>query len=186
VILLLALVEIDGKQRMLVTGNTSPEGVSLISADSGEAVIEINGTRNTYVLDSRISGTYSKPTGIRTVTITPDKQGMYWVNGAINDVQMRFVVDTGASLISMNRQEAGRIGIDYKKEGVETVSNTAAGLDRVYVIRLKKVRIGDIVLRDIYAAVHDDDFPGVTLLGNSFLNRVDMEREGRILKFKKK
>jgi len=181
-----ALVEIDGKRHMLVTGKAAEEGVLLISATSEEAIIENNGVRETYTLDSRISGSYDKPSGIRTVIITPDEQGMYWVNGSINDVQMKFVVDTGASLISMNRHAADRLGIDYKSEGIKTVSNTAAGLDQVYVVQLKKVKIGDIVLRDVYAAIHDDEFPSVTLLGNSFLNRVDMEREGRILKFKKK
>ena len=181
-----ALVEINGRQHMLVAGKISPDGALLISASSKEAVIEFDGVRESYTLDNRISGTYRGPTGIRTVTITPDEQGMYWVNGTINDVQTRFVVDTGASLISMNRHEADRIGIDYKDVGIKMVSNTAAGQDLVYVVRLNKVRIGDIELRDINAAIHDHEYPSVTLLGNSFLNRVDMEREGRVLKFMKK
>jgi len=181
-----ALVEIDGARRMLKTGQTSPEGVLLLSADSTEALIENNGARKTYTLDTRISGNYGNPSGIQTVTITPDEQGMYWVTGTVNGVQMKFVVDTGSTLISMNRHEAEKLGIDYKSEGIKTFSNTAGGRDPVYVVRLRKVNIGDIMLRDVFAAIHDGDFPDVTLLGNSFLNRVDMEREGRILKFKKK
>ena len=181
-----ALVEIDGTRRMLKTGKISPEGVLLLSADSTEALIENNGTRKTYTLDTRISGNYNKPSGIQTVTLTPDEQGMYWVTGTVNGVNMKFVVDTGSTLISMNRHEAEKLGIDYKSEGIKTFSNTAGGRDPVYVVRLQKVKIGEIMLRDVFAAIHDSDFPDVTLLGNSFLNRVDMEREGRILKFKKK
>ena len=181
-----ALVEVDGTRHLLERGKASPEGVLLISADSSEAIIENNGVQASYTLDTRISGKYGKPTGIKTVTLTPDEQGMYWTTGTINDVEMRFVVDTGATLISMNRHEAEKAGIDYKSEGIKTFSNTAGGRDPVYVVRLHKVKIGDILLRDIYAAVHESDYPEVTLLGNSFLNRVDMEREGRILKFKKK
>lgn len=181
-----ALVEIDGTRRMLENGKPSPEGVLLISANSNEAVIENNGLQATYALDNRISGSYGKPSGIQTVTLTPDKQGMYWVTGSVNGVEMRFVVDTGATLISMNRHEAERIGIDYKAQGARAISNTAGGVDTVYVVRLQKVKIGDILLRDIFAAIHDGDYPAVTLLGNSFLNRIDMEREGRIMKFRKK
>lgn len=181
-----ALVEIDGTRRMLVRGKKSPEGILLISADSSEAVIENNGVQATYSLDTRISGKYSKPSGVKTVILTPDEQGMYWVTGTVNDVEMKFVVDTGATLISMNRHEAEKAGIDYKSVGKKTYSNTAGGRDPVYVVHLRKVKIGDILLRDIDAAVHESDYPEITLLGNSFLNRVDMEREGRILKFKKK
>ena len=181
-----ALVEIDGNRRMLERGKASPEGVLLISSDSSEAVIENNGVQASYSLDNRISGTYAKPTGIKTVTLTPDEQGMYWVTGSVNDVGMKFVVDTGATLISMNRHEARKAGIDYKLDGVKTFSNTAGGREQVYVVQLRKVKIGDITLHDIYAAVHEGDYPEVTLLGNSFLSRVDMEREGRILKIKKK
>ena len=111
---------------------------------------------------------------------------MYWVTGTVDGVETKFVIDTGSTLIAMNRHQAEKIGIDYKSEGIKTVSDTASGLDPVYVVRLRKVRIGDIQFNDIYAAVHDGDFPVYTLLGNSFLNRVDLEREGRILKIKKK
>lgn len=181
-----ALVEIDGSRRMLKSGKPSPEGVLLISADSTAAVIENNGVQAAYALDNRISGNYGEPSGIQTVTLTPDKQGMYWVTGTINGVETKFVVDTGSTFISMNRRAAEKIGIDYKSAGIKSFSDTAGGIDPVYVVRLHKVRIGDILLRDIYAAIHEGDFPAYTLLGNSFLNRVDMEREGRILKFKKK
>ena len=38
-----AVVQIDGTQRMLSTGQTSPEGVKLISANAREAVMEVDG-----------------------------------------------------------------------------------------------------------------------------------------------
>ena len=181
-----ALVEIDGTRRLLTAGKASPEGVLLITADSKQALIENNGVQSSYTLDTRIADDYGQPTGIRTVALTPDKQGMYWADGTINGVQMRFVVDTGSTLIAMNRHDAGKLGIDYKRAGIKTLSDTAGGIDPVYIVRLRRVKIGEIVLHDILAAVHDSDFPAYTLLGNSFLNRVDMEREGRILTIKKK
>lgn len=176
-----AIVTIDGKQRILSTGETSPEGVRLISANSREAVLEINGKQDTYTLGTAISTNYSEPAAGETVTIAPDTMGMYEVNGSINGFQVKFVVDTGASLIAMNKHQAKRIGINYKLEGIESMAETASGYTKNYLVKLDEVRVGDIRLTDVTAAVHDGDFPSVILLGNSFLNRVNMSRQGALL-----
>ncbi len=181
-----AILTIDGKQRLLATGKTSPEGVKLISANSREAVIEINGEQKTYQLGSHITNTFKEPTGGTTVSIAPDAGGMYLVNGSINDFQVNFLVDTGATLISMNKHHAKRIGLNYKIEGEEGLTSTAAGFAKVYRVKLKKVKVGNIELKDVDASVHDGDFPDIILLGNSFLNRLYMSREGRLMKLEKK
>ena len=51
---------------------------------------------------------------------------------------------------------------------------------------VKKVKLGDIELRNVKGAVHEGDFPVVTFLGMSFLSRLDMKREGRIMELHKK
>jgi aspartyl protease family protein len=181
-----AIVTLDGKRRVLNVGETSPEGATLISATSKEAVIDIDGTQKTYTLGTHISSTFTAPSEGKKVTIGPDPFGMYHVNGSINNYQVNFIVDTGATFISMNEHQAKRIGLNYKLEGKEAVSNTASGVAKVYLVKLKKVKVGDIELRDVQAAVHDGDHPEVMLLGNAFLSRVNMNREGRILVLEKK
>ena len=180
-----AVVKIDGKQHVLTAGQTSPEGVKLISSNSREAVLEINGEQKTYTLGSHISSTYNEPAAGKTVTIAPDTSGMYEVNGSINGFQVSFVVDTGATLVSMNRNHAKRIGLNYKFEGTESISQTASGYSKIYLVNLDKVRVGDIEISDVEGAVHDGDFPQVILLGNSFLNRVKLNREGALLLLEK-
>jgi aspartyl protease family protein len=175
------ILKVDGKQRILAVGKKSPEGIILISANSKEAVLEIDGVQDTYTLGSHIDGVFKKPSGGKISTIAPDEQGMYWVNGSINGFQVDFVVDTGATLISMNKHQAKRIGLDYKLTGKESMSSTASGLSKIYIVILDKVRVGDIEIGNVEGAVHDSDFPKVILLGNTFLNRVNMKREGRIL-----
>ncbi len=181
-----AIVHIDGKQRILTIGKTSPEGVKLISANSREAVIEIDGNQETYTLGTHISGEFTAPASGTTVAIAPDSTGMYEVNGSINGFLVKFVVDTGATLISMNKHHANRIGLNYKMEGEESLSETASGYAKTYLVKLKEVRVGDIVLNDVQGAVHDGEFPSVILLGNSFLGRVNMMREDKILQLKKR
>ena len=179
-----AMVTIDGTPRMLTIGKPSPEGVKLISANSREAVLEIDGEQKTYALGTEISSTFKGPPPGETVTIAPDDVGMYLVNGSINGFQVDFVVDTGATLVSMNKHQAKRIGLDYKMRGVEGVSETAAGYAKIYLVTLNEVKVGNITLHDVDAAVHDEDFPTVPLLGNSFLGRVNMVREGMLLQIK--
>jgi len=181
-----AIVTIDGKQRLLKVGEPSPEGVLLISANAKEAVIEIDGKQKTYTLGQHIGSIFKKPTGRNTVSIAPDRGGFYEVNGSINGFQVKFLVDTGATAISMNKHQAQRIGINYKFEGKEGLSETASGLDKIYIVNLKTVMVGGIKLHDVQAAIHDGDFPRIILLGNTFLGRVKMIREGQMLMLEEK
>jgi len=181
-----AIVSIDGKQRLLKVGIPSPEGVVLISANAKEAIIEVNGEQKTYTLGSHIASTFKKPKGGNTVSIAPDRGGMYEVNGSINEFQVKFLVDTGATFVSMSGNHAKRIGINYKLEGEEALSETASGLSKIYLVDLKTVMVGGIKLNNVRAAVHDGDFPRTILLGNTFLGRVKMIREGQMLKLEEK
>lgn len=176
-----AIIRINGHRETLTVGETTDSGVRLISADSTSAVLEIDGRQRTYGLGEHIGGRYSEASPRHVVTVAPDGQGMYFVNGSINNFQVRFVVDTGATLIAMNRQQARRIGLDYRLEGRRSSSSTASGIAPVYIVTLDKVRVGDIELHDVKAAVHDSDFPETILLGNSFLSRISLNREGRLL-----
>ena len=181
-----AIVTIDGKQRILNKGKKSPEGVMLIEASSKEAVIEINGKQQTLIPGTQIGGNYKKPTGGKKLTLTPDSGGMYNITGSINGFAVSFVVDTGATLVSMNSNVAKKLGLDYKLTGKESVSYTASGKDKIYIVNLKKVRVGEIELNNIKGAVHEGDFPVITLLGMSFLGKLDMKREGRLMELHKK
>ena len=180
-----AVVIIDGTQRILTIGKPSPEGVYLISANSQEAVLEIDGVQKTYTLGMEISSSFTGPPPEETVTIAPDGDNMYLVNGSINGFQVNFVVDTGATFVAMNKHTAKRIGLDYKIQGIKSTTETASGYTNIYLVKLNEVKVGNITVHDVDAAVHDDDFPSVILLGNSFLARVNMAREGMLLQIKK-
>jgi aspartyl protease family protein len=181
-----AIVSIDGKQRVLRKGKPSPEGVLLIESNSKEAIIEIDGEQSTHTLGTQFGGNFKASSGGKKLMLTPDSGGMYNISGTINGFHVSFVVDTGATLVSMNSNVAKKLGLDYKLEGKESLSYTASGKSKVYIVNLKKVRVGDIELRNIQGAVHEGNFPVVTLLGMSFLSKLDMKREGRIMELHKK
>jgi aspartyl protease family protein len=181
-----AIVEIDGRKRSLTAGATSPEGVRLIAANSSEALIEVNGKPGTYTLGTHIGSTYASVSPQATVQIWPDATGMYTVDGSINQFPIKFLVDTGASTVAMNKHQAKRLGLDYKFNSVEGAATTASGIARTYYLTLKRVKVGEIELNEVPAVVVDGDFPLVSLLGMSFLNRVGMMRNGRVLELHKK
>ena len=180
-----AVVMIDGQRRLLRSGDTSPEGVTLISASSKEAVLEIDGVQTRYGLGGQIGANYSEPEH-PTVRIWPTPNRMYLVTGSINRQTVDFIVDTGATLVSLSGREARRLGIDYLAIGKPGMSSTASGISKIYVLKLDRVKVGEIELRNVQAAVHDGNFPPATLLGMSFLSRLDMRQDGRVLELQKK
>ena len=180
-----AILVIDGKQRLMRAGETSPEGVTLVEANSREAVIEVDGVRSAHKLGTQIGGGFSRPES-RAVYIYPDRGNMYTVVGSINGYPVNFVVDTGATAVSMNSNQARRLGIDYAVNGKPGLSQTASGLARIYIVKLKRVKVGDIELTNVEGSVHEGDFPREVLLGMSFLGRLDMRREDGVLELRKK
>ena len=104
--------------------------------------------------------------------------------GTVNGVSLRFVVDTGASMISLGASDARRLGLDFNK-GERLLSNTANGQTVVTKVSLNTVRLGDITLNNVDAVIHQTEMP-VALLGMSFLNRMEMQREGDTMTLKKR
>jgi len=176
-----AVVEVDGKRRLLRPGKASPEGVRLVSADSETAVLEFEGHRRTFRLGRRIISVYRPPEAKATYRIWPEPGGMYRANGFINRVAVRFLVDTGASTVAMSRREARRLGIDFRKAGTPTRSVTASGVVGGYSVVLDTVTVGPIELHAVRATIVDSDFPQEVLLGNSFLAKVELKHVGRAL-----
>ena len=68
------------------------------------------------------------------------------------------------------------MGIDPTK-GKPGITDTANGQARVWRVKLNTVRVGDVVLNNVDAAVHESDM-NIALLGMSFLNRMEMQRNG--------
>lgn len=180
-----AQITVDGgKPRMLSAGQTSPEGVKLISADSSAAVIEFQGKRRSLALGSgmRIGGTdlSAGSSSGSSVTLTADERGHYVTMGQVNGGTVQFLVDTGATSIALPSADARRLGINYLN-GQRGFTQTANGRAAAYRITLDTVKVGDITLHAVEAVVLEGDGLKIALLGMSFLNRTEMKRDGQAL-----
>jgi aspartyl protease family protein len=171
-----ALLIIDGTPRTVATG-TTVQGVKLIAVTGNDATVEVRGKRQVLALGGsqvNLGGGSSEPGGSQIV-LTAGSGGHFFTAGAINGKAVRFLVDTGATFVSLGAAEAERLGIDYRK-GQRTASNTANGPIVAYRVSLASVRVGTVELYNVEALVSQMPLEPM-LLGNSFLTRFQMRRE---------
>jgi aspartyl protease family protein len=181
-----AIVLVDGTRRVVKAGETTPEGVKLLATDTREetAELEFNGRREVLRLGVVAAAFASAARG--SVTLYAEPSGHFHADGTINGVAVRFLVDTGATVVVMSGVAAQRVGIDYKRIGRPGVAQTASGVVRTFNFRLDKVQVGDITLHGVEASAKDGPFPSEILLGMSFLSRVDMKRSGERLEMEQR
>lgn len=177
-----------GGRALLLVGASAPkavapgetvQGVRLISLDKDSALLEQDGQRFTLRLgESPVqvkTGTGGpRPANGRRITLTSDSAGHFKSQGSINGQLMQFVVDTGATVVSIGRADAERMGLSFLG-GQPVQMQTANGTTQGWRIQLQSVRVGDVEVFDVEAVVTPTAMPMV-LLGNSFLNRFQMHR----------
>lgn len=177
------VVLIDGKRQVLSDGETSPEGIKLITANTHRAVFEIDGKQEERIFGSSISLNFGEVKNIQEKVFANDR-GMFMSVGSINGHTVRFLVDTGATTVAMNIDQAKRLGVKYKNKGVVTMASTASGFVKAYRVRLKTVTLGKIKRQNIEAMIIDGQHPGPILLGMSFLGDLKIEKSGNVLMLK--
>lgn len=172
----MAVLEIDGKRRTLKAGTTSKEGVTLVGSNSEQATISFNGEKLTLKLNGKIrTGTALEK---NIVQLFPGDGGHYFVDGLINGHSIPFLVDTGATTIAINKNMARKMGLQYRVDGVRGRVETASGVVPAYDVKFDRVQVRSITLRHVRGTVIDSDFPSIALLGQSFLNKLNLRREG--------
>jgi len=175
-----ALLVIDGGKPIWLAVGESSGGVKLIDIDGDAAIIESDNKRETVRMgqNARLAG--DTASGAESATLTADNVGQFFTDGAINGIAVRFLIDTGASFVTMNASDAKRLGIDYLS-GQRTMMATANGNAVAYIVTLDEVRVGDITINNVHGIVHSGDELPIMLLGMSFLNRMEMQRNGETM-----
>ena len=168
------LVVDGGAPKTYSVGSKVAESIKLLDANGSSATIEVNGKRQTLAIGQYVSRAMTNDTG--STILQADSRGHFTAQGQINGGTISLLVDTGASMIALPAAEALRLGIDYKKGQLGAV-NTANGRAPAYRIKLDSVRIGTIELNQVDALIQENGLP-IALLGMSFLNRMEMHRNG--------
>jgi aspartyl protease family protein len=196
-----AVVQIEGGAlRTLVVGQKTGGDVILLSVERDGATFDIQGRRVALALgpartqtSPAVAANYPTAAGYPTLTSTTanyamvptDERGDLVADGEVNGMPVRFAVDTGATFITLPAREASRLGLDYRN-GQKAVMETANGDVSGYRLKLDTVRVGDIAVHNVDAVILEGNRLSKVLLGMSFLNRVDIRREGAILTMTKR
>lgn len=175
-----ALLVVDGKPLTVAPGARieTPAGpVQLLRWAGDQAEIQAHGKQHSLRVGGSPArlGAAQAPASAREIVLAAGPGGHFTTLGAVNGKPARFLVDTGATLVALGRDEAVRMGVDLSNARVG-VSQTANGPVPVQIVTLNTVRVGDVEITQVGAVVMPQPLPYL-LLGNSFLSRFQMQRQ---------
>ena len=176
-----AIVEVNGDRHILRLGELNSGEIRLVSTDSEKVVILFKGKEmvfNTFAGAMLIyddSQQQKRPTNSAVLWAEPN--GFFYADATIDGKPVRFLVDTGANIVTLNGTLADRLGIDYSQGSIE-YATTASGIVAVRALYIENITLQGITLFDIPVTVVPGPFPETPLLGGSFLNHLNMSRVG--------
>ena len=109
--------------------------------------------------------------GAGEITLNRRNDGHFHVSATVNGELVQFLVDTGASFVTLSRDDAERAGLHPDTLSYSQRFNTANGTAFGAAVRIDRLEIGGITVTDVRAAVMERSL-GTSLLGMSFLDRL--------------
>ena len=174
-----AVLAIDGGEPRTIRAGQTRQGITVHSVERERATIEFEGKKRVLALGQHYRSGAAPAADRNMVTLAADSRGHFMSDGLVNGGAVRFVVDTGATVVVLPAADATRLGIDYRK-GQRAQSKTAGGIVPVFRITLDRVKVGAIELSGVEGVVIEQGLD-IALLGMSFLSRVDMKHDGQTM-----
>ncbi|HJV42941.1 TIGR02281 family clan AA aspartic protease [Caulobacter sp.] len=144
---------------------------ALSAVGAAKAVVSLDDLRHPELrAPSAASATLGGAEG-GAAQITKDSDGHFWAQAAVDGHAVRFLVDTGATAVSLSMADAQRLGIDTSKLNYDYNVITADGRTRAASVRLASVAIAGARVRDVDALVIEKGLEN-SLLGMSYLGRL--------------
>jgi aspartyl protease family protein len=125
------------------------------------------GERDVHVKSDSVSASAG-----RTVELKAGAYGHFHARAEINGQPISVMVDTGASIVALSFEDARAIGLYVRDSDFTHRVSTANGFARIAPVTIDRITIGDIMVRDVSGAVMEAGKLGTTLLGMSFLSRL--------------
>lgn len=173
-----AVFALDGGEPKTVKIGQKWNGITLVAVGRGQATVEIDGKQRVLQIGQHYRA-LAAASERQSVTLYADSRGHFIADGSVNGIPVRFMVDTGATVIALPASDARRLGMDYLK-GARGMVQTANGPAPAYRVQLDVVKLGGVQLNSVEAIVIEQGL-NMALLGMSFLNRVEMRREGELM-----
>lgn len=155
---------------------SNPEGFETLLRSAMEETPEPEPARPTVIVSRAEIDREPEILLGRKVRLPPDARGHFYADFKLNGRRTDALVDTGATLVAINRRTAQQIGLDLKESDFRHRVQTANGETRAAAAVIGAMQIGRIHVRDVQAVVLDDRALDKTLIGMSFLNRLSRYR----------
>ncbi len=105
------------------------------------------------------------------ITFRPDRSGHYYIQAQVNNTDINFMVDTGATHVVLTMDDAEKIGYDLDALTFDQPASTANGIVFSAEVQFGSVTVGPIRVENIDGYVNQGELD-VSLLGMSFLNQL--------------
>ncbi|PHY12655.1 TIGR02281 family clan AA aspartic protease [Caulobacter sp. B11] len=143
---------------------------ALSAVGAAKAVVSLDDLRQPELRGSgAASSTMAGDPGAAQLVKAAD--GHFWAEGDVDGRAVRFLVDTGATAVSLSLNDAKRLGIDTSKLNYEYSVITAEGRTRAASVQLASVAISGVKIRNVDALVIEKGLE-TSLLGMSYLGRL--------------
>ena len=119
--------------------------------------------------------------GVLEVRLERNRYGHYVATGAINGQAVEFMLDTGATDVSVPAAIADRLGL---QRGQAVYYHTANGTVRAWQTTIERIQLGPLHAGPVRASINPHDSGDAVLLGMSFLKELDFNQQGNILTLK--
>ena len=96
--------------------------------------------------------------------------GHFYVHATVNGQLVRFMVDTGATMVALTEEDARRVGESFSKANYETVGSGASGPVSGQDIRIDSIEIEGKRVSNVRGAVIEG--LDISLLGQAYLSRM--------------
>jgi aspartyl protease family protein len=185
-----ALIMINGSGPHSLKAGQIKNGVKLISANSSSATLLIEGNRQVLGMGQAASVGSANNSSSESELNSPvhlyaDSAGHFFGNLTINGASLKYVIDSGATSVTLNSGDAKYAKIDYAR-GQKVTMSTANGVVSAHQVTLNTLKIGTIILNNVEATIIEGGSPPFVLLGMSAQNRLDIKRENSTMTLTKK
>jgi aspartyl protease family protein len=106
------------------------------------------------------------------VTIIADPGGHFLTTSRINNTDVRVLIDTGANVVALTRDDARQLGLSPEPREFTAKISTANGIAFAAPVLLREISIGEVTVQNVAAVVMPEHRLPVSLLGMSFLSRL--------------
>lgn len=115
---------------------------------------------------------FTTPAFAGSAAIERGEDGHWRADSRVNGRKMELLVDTGATMVVLTPDDARSAGLDVRRLRYDERVRTANGVTRAALVKLERVQVGQVRVRDVEALVVERGL-STSLLGMSFLNRLD-------------